>query len=369
MKKLAALFLLVTIFFFSSLNTSAVEKSKALPMTLMAIDIILNPHFEKNKKLIKNKFLKQMVEVLKKQDISHKYLQKVLDKWNATEKMGSNELFSLREDNESDRAIKEEESTFLGPVGSNGDFSDWSFDLRAAYKRKKEENKENSNDRKNLENKEAEIRRPLSSDSESRNLKMPRMALHAYQLEVLDAKDEFMKDDIYFFFYTTDGATTVGRVTDIYKGLSAGQSFFLSATDRVIFPTKEVGFQAPHKHLIVDFSIIESDGDDIKEMQKISQAILPLAASAYGLYAGGGIGGVISSATSVALRKEVQKLSESLLALNNDDRLINESLIYSPRKLETLFLEDDIFQFFKTYQGSGQFSSWKYKLHFRLFKD
>ena len=180
------------------------------------------------------------------------------------------------------------------------------------------------------------------------------MALHIHQLDVLDAKDEFMKDDIYFFFYTTDGATTVGRVTDIYKGLSGGQSFFLSATDRVLFPTKEVGFQVPHKHLIVDFSIIESDGDDIKEMQKISQAILPLAASAYGLYAGGGIGGVLSSATSVALRKEVQKLSDSLLALNNDDRLINESLIYSPRSLEKLFIEEDIFQFFKVYQGSSQ---------------
>ena len=47
---------------------------------------------------------------------------------------------------------------------------------------------------------------------------MPRMAaLHAYQLEALDAKDEFMKDDV-VLFYTTDGATTIGRVTIFIKG-------------------------------------------------------------------------------------------------------------------------------------------------------
>ena len=95
------------------------------------------------------------------------------------------------------------------------------------------------------------------------------------------------------------------QVTEIYKGLSGGQSFFLSATDRVLFPTKAIGFQVPYKHLIVDLSIIESEEDDIKEMQKISQAILPLAASAYGLYSAGAIGGALSSSASVALRKEV----------------------------------------------------------------
>ncbi|MBG09438.1 MAG: hypothetical protein CME68_11820 [Halobacteriovoraceae bacterium] len=363
MQKLIVLFF-ITALSFNPFNASAKEKSKALPMTLMAIDIILNPSLDKNKKLLRHKDLKHMVTLLKKQNISHKYLKKVLNKWNSVLKMDSNDLYSLREDNESDKLIKKEEFSSLGPIGASGDFSDWSFDMKAALDELKKEKEENSS-----LTRRTEIRRPLSGGPESRNLKMPRIALHAHQLEVIDAKDEFMKDDIYFFFYATDGATTVGRVTDIYKGLSGGQSFFLSATDRVLFPTKEVGFQAPYKHLIVDFSIIESDGDDIKEMQKISQAILPLAASAYGLYAGGGIGSVISSATSVALRKEVQKLSESLLALNNDDRLINESLIYSPKSLEKLFLEEDIFQFFKVYEGSSQFSSWKYKLHFRVFKD
>ncbi len=366
MQKFRAFFLII-ILSFSFYESSAKERSKALPMTLMAIDIILNPHLEKNKKLLRHKPLKQMVDLLKRQKISHQYLQKVLDKWNSVEKMGAADLYSLREDNDGDKLIKVEEASSLGPIGSSGDFSDWSFDIKAALdqlKKEKEENQEN-----NSLNKRTEIRRPLAGSSESRNLEMPKIALHAYQLDVINPKDEFMKDDIYFFFYTTDGATTVGRVTDIYKGLSAGQSFFLSASDRVLFPTEEVGFQAPYKHLIVDFSIIESEGDDIKEMQKISQAILPLAASAYGLYAGGGIGSIVSSSTSVALRKEVQKLSESLLALNNDDRLINESLIYSPKTLENLFLEEDIFQFFKVYEGSSQFSSWKYKLHFRVFKD
>ena len=66
----------------------------------------------------------------------------------------------------------------------------------------------------------------------------------------------------------------------------------MSAQDRVIFPTPEIGYAAPYKHLIVDYSIIESDGDDITEMQKLSQAIVPLAAAAYGLYSGD-LGGVM----------------------------------------------------------------------------
>ena len=95
---------------------------------------------------------------------------------------------------------------------------------------------------------------PINS-SENKNLIMPKMALHAHQLEVIDPKDEFMKDDIYFFFYTTDGATTVSKVTEIYKGLSGGQSFFLSATDRVLFPTKAIGSKYPINILSLTFQL------------------------------------------------------------------------------------------------------------------
>ena len=326
-KMVLMVFLTVSLFSKSTLYAAEREQSKALPMVLEAIKIVLNPEIEVKRPNLfkKGNPLGQMVVLLKKQKINKLYLEKVLNIWGPQDKSINQNDFLLREDNETDRYLRMQENRRLGPVGY--------------YE-------------KSLESK----------------LEMPRMSLHAYQMEVLDEKDEFLKDDIYFFFYTTDGALTTGKVSEVYKGLSQGKSFFLSAQDRVIFPTADIGYATPYKHLIVDYSIIESDGDDIKEMQKLSQAIVPLAAAAYGLYSGN-LGSVMASGASVALRKEVGKLSNSLIALNNDDRLVNESLMYTPKKLENVFLDEDLIEFSKFYKGQDGFHYWQYKLNFRMFKD
>ena len=344
------------------------ELSQALPMALEAIKIVLNPEFEKRAGLFdEGNRLGQMVSLLKKQNISPVYLNKILNKWESSEKSLDEDRFALREDNHGDEVLRVNELRSLGPVGFAGDFSDWSFDYRSTIPTETTENPSVEKREETFDVGSSVDARPTERSSNEK-LKMPRMALHAYELEVIEEKDDFLKDDIYFFFYTTDGATTTGRVSEIYKGLSAGQSFFLSAQDRVIFPTAEVGYATPYRHLIVDFSIIESEGDDIKEMQKMSEAIIPLAAAAYGLYTGD-MSAVLSSAASVTLRKEVGKLSKSLIALNNDDRLVNESLTYTPRKLKNVFLDEDFFEFSKIYSGRTPLSTWKYKLNFRMFND
>ena len=311
----------------ASLHSAERKESKALPMALEAIKIVLNPQFESKRPnlFVKGNPLGQMVNILKKQKINKTYLEKILNAWDPVNKGLNQRDFLLREDNETDKYLKVQENRKLGPIG-------------------------------------------FYEKSLSDKLEMPRMALHAYEFEVIDEKDEFLKDDIYFFFYTTDGALTTGKVTEVYKGLSQGNTFFLTAQDRVIFPAAGIGYATPYKHLIVDYSIIESDGDDIKEMQKLSQSIIPLAAAAYGLYTGD-MGSVMTAGSSVALRKEVGKLSNSLISLNNDDRLVNESLMYTPKKLQNVFLDEDLIEFSKFYKGQEGYHSWHYKLNFRMFND
>lgn len=302
------------------------EMSQALPLTLEAIKIVLHPELEDQRPRLfdKGNRLGQMVTLLKNQKIKPQYLGKILQKWEHPEKGLDETRFLLREDNEGDELIRANHLRDLGPI---------SFEK-----------------------------------STNETLTMPRMALHAYEFEMIDENNDFLKDDIYFYFYTTDGAVTTGRVTDIYKGISQGQSFFLSAKDRVLFPTNEIGYATPYKHLIIDYSIIESDGDDIEDMQKISRVIIPLATAAYGLYTGD-MATVLTSAASVSLRKEVGKLSDSLIALNNDNRLVNESLLYTPKKLYNTFADEDIIEFSKTYGGTTSWHYWRYKLNFRMFKD
>ena len=326
-KTVFKLFLFLTFFCQTPLYSAKREQSKALPMALEAIKIVLNPQFENKRPNLfaKGNPLGQMVTILKKQKINKLYLEKILMKWDPINKGLNQNDFFLREDNKTDKFLRIQETRKVGPVG-------------------------------------------FYEKSLSEKLEMPRMALHAYEFEIIDEKDEFLKDDIYLFFYTTDGALTTGKITEVYKGLSQGNTFFLTAQDRVIFPAAGIGYATPYKHLIVDYSIIESDGDDIKEMQKLSQSIVPLAAAAYGLYTGD-MASVMTAGSSVALRKEVGKLSNSLISLNNDDRLVNETLMYTPKKLQNVFLDEDLIEFSKFYKGQQGYQSWEYKLNFRMFKD
>jgi hypothetical protein len=326
MKKYVINFILGVLLLWGNQTFAKREMSQALPLTLEAIKIVLHPELENRRPGLFNKEnrLGQMVTLLKNQKINPEYLGKILQKWEHLEKSSDETRFLLRDDNEGDELIRANHLRSLGPI---------SFEK-----------------------------------STDEALTMPRMALHAYEFEMIDENNDFLKDDIYFYFYTTDGAVTTGRVTEIYKGISQGQSFFLTAKDRVLFPTKDIGYATPYKHLIIDYSIIESDGDDIRDMQKLSRAMIPLATAAYGLYTGD-MATVLTSAASVTLRKEVGKLSDSLIALNNDNRLVNESLLYTPKKLLNTFADEDIIEFTKSYGGRTSWHYWKYKLNFRMFKD
>lgn len=190
----------------------------------------------------------------------------------------------------------------------------------------------------------------------------PEVALHAIKIDVIEMSDDFFKDDIYAYFFVTDGVIPTGKVTSIYKGIGAGEGFFFNEIDRAIFPLLGAPAKTPDNHLIVDYGIIESDGDDIKEMQKLSSIIIDIAIAVYSAY------DPQSAQILVNLRKEIKALAEMLLSLNHDDRLVTGSFGYKTSELEEILSERSFVEFKKNHKKSSTFDNWEYDLHFRLLR-
>ncbi len=188
------------------------------------------------------------------------------------------------------------------------------------------------------------------------------LAVQAFRLDVVDASDGWLKDDVYAYFFITDGVIPTGKVTSIYKGVGSGESFFFNQVDRAIFPLIGVPAKAPENHLIIDYGIIESDGDDVKEMQKLSAIIIDIAISVYASY------NPQSSQVIVSLRKEIKALADLLLSLNSDDRLVTGSLGWKSAELERMLRTETYVELKKTHQSGGQLTSWQYDLWFRILK-
>ena len=151
----------------------------------------------------------------------------------------------------------------------------------------------------------------------------------------------------------------VGRVTSIYKGLSTGQSFFFNHEDRVLFP-QGIPAKRPDAHLIVDFGLIESDGDDIKEMQKLTSIIIDIAIAVYSTH-NPQAGQVIAN-----LRKEVKALADLLLGLNNDDRLVADSFAFTTAEITELLSERSYLELTKNYKDEK--GKWEYEISFRMLR-
>lgn len=201
------------------------------------------------------------------------------------------------------------------------------------------------------------VKNPVKSDAE-----VPEMAVHAFRFKVEEESDDWFKDDIYAYFFVTDGVIPTGKVTSIYKGLSQGQSFFFNEIDRAIFPLVGVPAKRPENHLIIDYGIIESDGDDIKEMQKLSSIIIDIAIAVYSSY------DPQNAQILVNLRKEIKALAELLLSMNNDDRLATGSFGYKVHELEEILRDNTYVEITKTHNGNGDFNKWEYDLSFRLIR-
>lgn len=193
-------------------------------------------------------------------------------------------------------------------------------------------------------------------------VEVPEIAVHAFRFKAEDISDEWLKDDVYAYFFITDGVIPTGKVTSIYKGIGRGQSFFFNEIDRAIFPLIGVPAKKPENHLIIDYGIIESDGDDIKEMQKLSSIIIDIAIAVYSSY------DPQNAQILINLRKEIKALAELLLSMNHDDRLVTGTVAYKTVELEEMLRDESYVEVVKQHNGGGDFSRWDYKLYFRFLK-
>ncbi len=191
---------------------------------------------------------------------------------------------------------------------------------------------------------------------------VPEVALHAVRIDVNKKADIFFNDDVYAYFFITDGVIPTGKVTSIYKGLASGDSFFFNELDRAIFPLLGVPSKKPENHLIVDYGIIESDGDDIKKMQQLSSIIIDIAIAVYSAQ------DPQNAQVIVSLRKEIKALADLLLTLNNDDRLITSSFAYSTAELAKMLKTETFVEIKKSHKKTTGFRIFDYDIHFRLLR-
>jgi len=201
------------------------------------------------------------------------------------------------------------------------------------------------------------IKNPLHQSSD---LNVPKISFHATKIDVIKSS-QYMGDDVYAYFFVTDGVIPTGKVTDIYKNISSRQGFFFNATDRAIFPPIGIPAKTPQNHLIVDYGIIESDGDDIKALQQLSSIIIDMAIAVYTTQ------NTPTGQVLVSLRKEIKALADLLLTQNSDDRLITGSIGYTSQEITELLSKKSYVDVAKSHQNEGAFG-WDYKIQFRMLR-
>ena len=73
---------------------------------------------------------------------------------------------------------------------------------------------------------------------------------------------------------------------------------------------------------------------------------------------------------SIKLRKEIKKLNELLLDIQDDDRLVTHTLSYSKQKLFDLVggTSQGLYNFSQLHRGEHYWSDWIYRLNFRMIR-
>lgn len=190
---------------------------------------------------------------------------------------------------------------------------------------------------------------------------VPAVSLHAFKLDIKRQSD-LLSDDVYAYFFVTDGVVPTGKVTNVYKDTRSGQSFHFNEVDRAIFPLVGIPAKVPQGHLIVDYGIIESDGDDIKQMQRLSSIIIDLAITIYSTQ-NPEAGAVLNQ-----MRREIKALADMLLELNHDDRLFTGSFAYRNAEIAEHLKDTTYIEFSKNHKNPASLGGFDYTLNFRLLR-
>ena len=183
------------------------------------------------------------------------------------------------------------------------------------------------------------------------------ITLDMYMLTVFNAEDDLFGDDIYIYSITSDGPIPRAKTTSIYKNLASGDSTLLSPEDRRLFPLVDIHL-IPQNDLIVDYTLIESDGDDTEELKKLIDVLFPLVLAAYQSLK------TTNPNIILSLHQELKAIAKYLLELNNDDRHFTKTLYISNSDLLQLV---DIRHKVYIHRKHGHHwgSKWDYQLKFR----
>lgn len=185
------------------------------------------------------------------------------------------------------------------------------------------------------------------------------IAIQATRLDVVESSDDVLKDDIYCYFFVTDGAITTGRVSSIYTGLESGESFHFSPDDRALFPLQG-GWGVPQGGLIVDYGIVESDGRDIGKLQAITSVIIDLAIAVYA------VAEPTTGQVAVQLRQEVKALADALISLEQDDRQAIGTIVLDKKTIETSLGDRNWGELRRSHHSEYFFDRWRYILSWRI---
>lgn len=168
-----------------------------------------------------------------------------------------------------------------------------------------------------------------------------RFDLVANKFSVIEDYDDFFNDDIYCYFISSYNGVYSLKLTNTYRGLDEGDSFFFLPDDRKLISIDNFKNEA-----ILDFGIIEADGEDIKELKKIIGVARDIA--------------IQIGSNSVEYFNVVKLLFESVAHLKHDTRLVTDTIIIKKSESKTITEYEYI------YKGDRNFSDYKYVINFRF---
>ncbi len=160
-------------------------------------------------------------------------------------------------------------------------------------------------------------------------------------------------------FFVSDGYQTIGKVSDIYRGLARNEGVLLKSYDRLLYPLDGARARQPNGYFLLDYGLVESDGDDIRELKKLTALIVDLTAL------------ILASAEPaqgellLRLRAEVKALADALLSGEHDDELVASTWELTALELTQLSQKGYV-NIWRKHGRDHMFSSWKYRLNLRL---
>lgn len=187
------------------------------------------------------------------------------------------------------------------------------------------------------------------------------VTLHAFRFDVVEDYDDVSNDDIYCYFITTHDDLVWGKVSQIYTGLDEGTSFLFTPEDRGLFGPKGEKL-VPKNHTLIDFGIVESDSGDIAQLKKISDAIVDLALVALTVY------NPEAGAAAAQARAETQNLLRLIVEMDDDDRLVVDTLRFTPDSMMTQLADATVSEFDRYYDHETFWTHYSYRMHFRLMR-